>query len=360
MLKRTGKSCGPAGTAGDGVLFRSDRLLVRWAAVPSGRGPCFVNFDAYVTEAGFDRPGFGEAFFAERGIDAIQVLPVGNHWYHYPDMADALAAIRRAVAGRDRVVAYGSSMGGYAALVHGRAAGADAALALSPQFSVDPRIVPFEDRWTREARGIRFRAVPHDPVAEAYIAYDSRDRRERRHFEMFAARAPVVGLPVAHGGHPVGGVLLEAGLLQPLVTAVGQGVVTAAPVIAAVAAARKGTAQYAYTLSHRVAPHRTALRVALAGLAVARWPDHAGFVGNLGRQLDRAGRPAEALPLHEEAIRRGGGLEARLGLVLHHERQGAVRLALSLARSLTADYPRHGEARRVCRRLWWKRLRALA
>ena len=119
--------------------------------VIDGRGfgsrSCVVTFTSWSDEATLDRAGFGESFFRAERIDAVHVISRTNRWWQHDETWPALAAVRAAVACHARVVAYGSSMGAYAAARLGGEAGANVVLAMSPQFSIIPNVAPFEHRW---------------------------------------------------------------------------------------------------------------------------------------------------------------------------------------------------------------------
>ena len=136
-------------------IYRSADLLVR-PRIGYESPFCVVTFDSFTDRRTLDREGFGEAFLASRAVNAIHVLSRDNDWYLLPDIELALDAAAKAAASFDRVSAYGSSMGAYAAIRLGGLAGASTAIALSPQFSIDPRLVPFEDRWDPDARRLNF------------------------------------------------------------------------------------------------------------------------------------------------------------------------------------------------------------
>lgn len=63
-------------------------------------------------------PIFGGDFFARRGIPALHVQSKWNHWWHTPEMAELAEVIARLRLGPS--VLYGSSMGGYGALMFAR------------------------------------------------------------------------------------------------------------------------------------------------------------------------------------------------------------------------------------------------
>ena len=56
------------------------------------------------------------------------------------------------------VVAYSRSMGGYGAIRLGSRVGVQVALAISPQFSIDSAVAPFEPRWAGDSARIDFRS----------------------------------------------------------------------------------------------------------------------------------------------------------------------------------------------------------
>ncbi|UPK31826.1 hypothetical protein IVB18_26210 [Bradyrhizobium sp. 186] len=162
--------------------------------------------------------GFGQDFARKQAIDGFYVKCAGNHWYQYPEMLDALSAIRRAASGKD-IVTYGSSMGAYAAMKFASALGAKRAVAISPIFSPDPRKPPFEGRWKTDADQIEFIDDTMIGAADtdAFVLTDPThaDARHGRLFRATFPRCTIVAVPFA--SHPVGHFLREAGLLGDLV-----------------------------------------------------------------------------------------------------------------------------------------------
>jgi hypothetical protein len=90
---------------------------------------------------------FGDPMFAKYGINVIHFTCRGPHWFQYPDAEAAGRALGAAAAGFDHIVTYGTSMGGYGALLFARHAGAHLTLSIAPEYSVDPTKVPFEHRY---------------------------------------------------------------------------------------------------------------------------------------------------------------------------------------------------------------------
>src|SRR5271166_1854620 len=167
-------------------VFRNGDFVVR-AVTGFDSSVCVVTFDSYSDLRTLDRPGFGERFFEENRVDAIHVIARANDWYQHDDIFEICRAVAAIASNYRRVYAYGSSMGGYAAIRFGALVGAKAAIALSPQFSIDKSIVPFERRWSGDAKRIRFvaeRKTDHSFAPLAYVSYDPFDL-DRRHVELF-------------------------------------------------------------------------------------------------------------------------------------------------------------------------------
>lgn len=78
-------------------------------------------------------------------LDLIGIVSHAPDWYPARSIEAAARAIRPFVDAR--TVAYGYSMGAHAALKHARRLGVNHALAISPQYSIDPAVVPEDNRY---------------------------------------------------------------------------------------------------------------------------------------------------------------------------------------------------------------------
>ena len=282
-------------------LYRSADLLVR--AQTGHQSPfCVVTFNSYTDRRTLDREGFGEGFFASRGVNAIHVLSRDNDWYLLPDIERALDAAAKA-ASFDRVSAYGSSMGAYAAIRLGRLAGATTAIALSPQFSIDPRLVPFEDRWDPDARRLDYeierRLGRKGFVSSADVFYDPTNR-DARHVELFRDCLDVRDVRLPDCGHPVTGFLAEVGLLQRAVMEAAEGTLDRAAFEREALEMRERAPQYYATLASRPAPPQKKLE--FMRRAYELFANDVGYIARYARALAEAGRDDEAIAKFDEAM----------------------------------------------------------
>ena len=286
------------------TLYRSPALEVRHLPAGDGRR-IVVTFDSYHEPAGLDRPGFGQAFFQAEAITAIHVMSFRNDWFQHREMADLLPRIRKACVHAEQILAYGSSMGGYAALRFAEPIGAHAALALSPQYSLDPRKVPFETRWAPDRRRIRFLDEIDGairPGPRRIFVYDSALEVDRRHAELLIAATPMTAIALPHAGHPVGGFLNDIRLLRPLVLSALDGSFDAGRFARAAHERRTQSAHWLANLADRQPPWRNRCGVELARRAVAAAPDYPSIHDALARSLAAAGEHGEAIAVHERTI----------------------------------------------------------
>lgn len=296
------------------TIFETADLLVRYVRAGSNLR-CAISFSSFTDEPRLDRPGFGEAFLRDRGIDAILVINRTNTWYQYLELPEALRVIRGFTERYALVFTYGSSMGGYAAIRFAEAVGATTAIAISPQYSVAPQIVPFDKRWRAIARRIDFR---HECIyagsqrIEPLVFYDPRDA-DARHFELISRAYPRTrGVRLWHAGHPAGAFLSDTGVLTTAIESILDGRFDAAAFERTARARRRMSGQYLFTLARRLPPWHWQTKMRLAAMALQRREDAAhliylsmlvemeGQIATAERHLRRA---AEVLPDHPTPLR---------------------------------------------------------
>lgn len=101
------------------------------------------------------------------GRPALFVADESRSWTNAPGFAEMLAAALAGVKARQpvrQVLLIGQSMGAFAALVAASLIPADAVIAIGPQFSVDPEVMPGEMRWTDWTRRITAFRTPTAPL----------------------------------------------------------------------------------------------------------------------------------------------------------------------------------------------------
>lgn len=320
-------------------VFRSDDFVAR-AVVGFNSQICVVTFDSYSDTRSLERPGFGQHFLEQHGIDAIHVIARANEWYQHDEILEICRAIAAITRTYERVYTYGSSMGGYAAIRFGERVHARAAVALSPQFSVDKAVVPFEHRWKGDAERITFaverrKADSFAPLA--YVSYDPFDL-DRRHVELFRLKTKLIEFVIPHGGHPVTGFLAEAGVLGEFVLSVVNERFDLSALQRSAHAARKRSAQFWSVLSERT--HNPKIRTALAKRALSLSPQDVVYHFKYARILAQNENFSEAEAIFNEAVKHHPSNAVLLySMSEMYEWRGDIKEALSVMRRLVEAHP---------------------
>jgi len=168
---------------------------------------------------GFEIPAFGQAAFEKRGVQTIFIRSRMSNWFQDDEVFEMGAVLRQALPVDARVTTYGASMGGHGALLLADLLRAERAVAIAPQFTLDPETAPFERRWqvSRDRIG-RFRHDLRDHMtrtATKFILYDSLDM-DRYHIDLMQPddRFQLIRFPGA--SHQILRFLQETGCLGDL------------------------------------------------------------------------------------------------------------------------------------------------
>lgn len=223
-----------AGLAGPDGFFREGGRH-SFLFVPRG-DTLVVTFDNLdiAMEKRADRRPWGYSFIERQGWSMLGVMAQGWTWYRDPwvwDQFDDLAA-SGFFARFDRVVFYGASMGGYAACAFAPACPGAEVVAISPQSTLDKRLVPWETRystaWGRDFSGRYGDAAEVSRAAgRVTILYDPYEPLDRGHVDRFTGpnvtrlRAPLLG-------HRLGSSLQQMGILAPITVGALNGTLTEA------------------------------------------------------------------------------------------------------------------------------------
>lgn len=163
--------------------------------------------------------GAGQGFLTKNGIAAVHFISKANHWWQTPEFAPALDMVRQFAdaEGFAEVVTYGSSMGGYGALVASGRLKAARMVVSVPQYSIDPAKVPWERRWLKDAKRLDFSGEDFGSQigdGQALIFSDPYYEPDQNHVDRIRAHRPVRHMKVAFAEHDVSRVLAECELLS--------------------------------------------------------------------------------------------------------------------------------------------------
>ena len=188
------------------TVFDGDLLNARLWLPDQLTTALYVTFRQWVPDPG----SFSQTGLVQRALTAglahLHIQTRWNDWFLNAETAALEAAL---VATRARFMtarALGFSMGGYACLRFSRALRLNQALVVSPQVSLDPALVPEEDRYPE--------AAAFDPVAgdlgtharkdlTGVVVFDPFYRLDHLHARHITALLPgIARARLSFGGHP--------------------------------------------------------------------------------------------------------------------------------------------------------------
>ncbi len=257
-------------------IYRSDNVRVQANTIQPRSDTIVVTFAHWhPTEQSLEGKGFAEDFIASLGFDCLCFKCATNAWWLYEDMPKAIGIAANFLSGWPHVLTYGSSMGGYAAIRFAASLGAEKAIAISPQYSIDPGKMPTENRWAKERQEISFELESTIQKSSncSYIAiYDPLFSMDALHVCQLAKSLTIdrLGFPVS--GHPAIEGLLDAGATRSVITEIMSGTFDPPAARRRLRAARRSSPRYWLELSFRCQEHghfEWALSAALAYAAMA-------------------------------------------------------------------------------------------
>ncbi len=197
------------------ILSNHPDLLVQYKP---GRGGLKDNFKRPVNEF----------YKLASGNDENHVLFVqdtSNSWMNGQGIAEAICETIEALCSKleiARIVTLGNSMGGTMALLITQHMAIDAAIAIAPQFFVDPAIVPDDKRWMEDRERIKkFRypdvsGVPFEKTRTTVM--HGAQKEDGQHALLFPKNPNLTHFIFPDYGHGLASALHKEGKLAAIVT----------------------------------------------------------------------------------------------------------------------------------------------
>jgi len=176
-----------------------------------------VSFDVWRK----DRSGFPKdnpsTFFHQSNVAHLVIHSSQNDWFLNPDIINARQHLSMFIKPYKRVTAFGFSMGGYGALLFSRAIRVNQVVLVSPQISIFPSQVPFENRYLEESRLVnpKYDTIAANPRKglRGVILFDPSITPDRKHADIITDIYPKIWkVPLTFGGHPALLAINQAGL----------------------------------------------------------------------------------------------------------------------------------------------------
>ncbi len=128
------------------------------------------------------------------GFNVLGIMPKDKSWFPQASMQNLLQAVAELIAPFQQRIAYGGSMGGYAAIKYSNALNVQRVVALVPQYSIDPEDV-HDARYNMFFQaelntGMRIEAEDVSSAREYIIIYDPHYAQDRAHYQKLQTVLP--------------------------------------------------------------------------------------------------------------------------------------------------------------------------
>lgn len=190
----------------------ADEENYRIKSYSQGSSIIFITFNT--TRTTKESAGFGVNFCLSKGFDVISVSQDNDTQYQFLSREKFLNIIAPYIKGKDKVVCYGSSLGGYCALYYGGAIDCKI-IAASPKNSAHP------DFKLKKYECLEFKHDLKMPASEnkAFVVYDPKRGSDRLFIDELVRpafkNAEYLDLPFA--GHAVLHYIKDVGKLKSLI-----------------------------------------------------------------------------------------------------------------------------------------------
>lgn len=196
------------------------RAFMLLPKAPSSLQTVFITFSNFRRAPLLEDNGFGQDFLEKMGIPAIHIITSDNNWFQSHEALDLAQNVLQLRGQFPKAVGYGSSMGGYGAMMFSNLLNLDATIAISPQFSIQPEKVEGDSRWAHIANKLEFVFDDMDTgmskTARHNLFYDP-CTADNIHAQLYEKKgATCFALP--YSGHSSAGFLQQVGVLAEIVT----------------------------------------------------------------------------------------------------------------------------------------------
>ncbi|MCK3779693.1 hypothetical protein MZK49_23640 [Ensifer sesbaniae] len=148
---------------------------------------------------------WGQRFCEKADIAALGFISRRPNWFPAASVVKAVEVAAPILRAAPERILYGHSQGGYAALRYRRRFNATTAIAFCPQASINPKAVPYDNRFLRHFSPdlhANMGIAPDHAAGRAYLFYDPFHAIDRRHAERIAQlQAETQLVPVHMTGH---------------------------------------------------------------------------------------------------------------------------------------------------------------
>lgn len=168
--------------------------------------------------------GFGKGVFSVRGYNEFIVKRSRNHWYQTDEMFDVIGLINEN-AKATKIVTYGSSMGGFAAINFAHLLNDASFIAISPLYDIADGNEIGDNRWADEGRILDFKYnfIKDGACTKSRgYAFYCTDSIDKEHATRIGQKTESALVACEYGGHPCSFYINDTYGLKKLVDEISQ------------------------------------------------------------------------------------------------------------------------------------------
>ena len=141
---------GPGGS-GEGFFEKTSKHSLMFIKRPVNRLLVTLDNLSNVNDTSPEREPWAFKFARDLGASHLGIMAQVQAWYRDPDLILRMQKLADEgfFTGYDRVIFAGSSMGAYGAIAFGSLVPGAHAMAFNPQSTLDPALVPWEERYAK-------------------------------------------------------------------------------------------------------------------------------------------------------------------------------------------------------------------
>lgn len=185
------------------ILYNGNDTVVHFHA--GSEEFVIITFMGLHHEADAENAYFLKPIAEKLNYTCIGITTKKQNWYVSAEMEEVVSICKNIIKDR-KVIIFGPSMGGYAAIKYSKRLNADYVLSLAPKFSIYPddcRLPPHYAQYVKE--DMKNMAIkPEDTKGKIYICYDPKDETDnfQAHETSLRCKSSVL-IPVFYAGHVI-------------------------------------------------------------------------------------------------------------------------------------------------------------
>lgn len=207
------------------IIHEDDRICVKYFSGDNSKEDLKVTFNSHISSRRlsvidkYPLKGGWEDDIVRLNIPAIFIMEKSNIWFNIVNFDEIAIKVLQYRKEFETCTLIGASLGGYAALKFSKPLYASLVLAISPQYCIQKKNVPFENRWSEDIYKIKYYddfLIGQETIrGDVYILVDDKHFLDNQHAQTIKKHVQsvkVIELP--YSGHSSARALFDLGCIN--------------------------------------------------------------------------------------------------------------------------------------------------